>query len=261
MTLASSILVVDDHPSIQITIGDALKEHGYQVMAVSNGAAALSACKTRHFDLALIDLRMPGSMDGISLLKQLRQNYGHMALIVLTGYATLDSAITALREHASDFLIKPASLDQVLASVERALSHTRAENQRHQIVSQLEQMLHEYGRENGATPMPSLLTNDPSLPRLRLDSKKRVAYRNARTLELTPTEFDLLEFLMQQRDRVVTAHELVRAVHGYDLIESEARPLIRVHIQRLRKKIEDNPDKPQYIQNVRSKGYRFIGED
>lgn len=261
MTLAASILVVDDHPSIQITIGDALKEHGYQVVAVSNGAAALNACKSHHFDLALIDLRMPGSMDGLSLLKQLRTSYAHMALIVLTGYATLDSAITALREHAQDFLIKPASLDQVLSSVERALSRSRIENQRQHIVTQLEQMLNEYGRETGSMPMPTLSADDSKLPRLRLDSKKRVAYRNSDVLELTPTEFDLLEFLMQQRDRVVTAHELVRAVHGYDLVESEARPLIRVHIQRLRKKIEDSPDQPQYILNVRSKGYRFIGDD
>lgn len=261
MKPTSSILVVDDHPSIQITIGDALKEHGYQVTAVSNGAAALSTCKTHHFDLALIDLRMPGSMDGLSLLKQLRQNYPHMALIVLTGYATLDSAITALREHANDFLIKPASLEQVLTSVERALSHNRVEFQRQQIVTQLEQMLQEYGRETGAMPMPPLTSDEGKQPRLRLDPKKRLAYCNGRTLELTPTEFDLLEYLMQHRDRVVNAHELVRAVHGYDLIETEARPLIRVHIQRLRKKIEDNPDTPQYILNVRSKGYRFIGED
>ncbi len=261
MKIAPSILLVDDHPSIQITIGDALREHGYEVTAVGNSAAALAVCRTRHFDLALIDLRMQGSMDGLALLSQLKEQYPHMALIILTGYATLDSAITALRENAHDFLIKPASLDQVISSIERALTRSRAENQRKNIVQQLERMLHDYGSEDGAAPMPTLTTNDSTLPRLRLDPKKRVAYCNSHALELTPTEFDLLEYLMQQRNRVVTAHELVRAVHGYDVVEAEARPLIRVHIQRLRKKIKDDPLKPQYILNVRSKGYRFIGED
>jgi two-component system KDP operon response regulator KdpE len=261
MKIVPSILLVDDHPSIQITIGDALRDSGYEVTAVSNSPAALVACRTRHFDLALIDLRMQGSMDGLTLLAQLKELYPHMALIILTGYATLDSAITALRESADDFLIKPASLEQVRSSIERALTRTRAENQRKNIVQQLERMLHEYGAENGEAPMPELAPGDSSMPRLRLDPKKRVAYCNSHALELTPTEFDLLEYLMQQRSRVVTAHELVRAVHGYDVVEAEARPLIRVHIQRLRKKIKDDPIKPQYILNVRSKGYRYIGED
>ncbi len=257
----ASILLVDDHTSIQVTIGDALREHGYQVFVASSGTMALAACRQQHFDLALVDLRMPGAVDGLTLLAQLRHQYAQMALIVLTGYATLESAITALRQDADDFLIKPASLDQVRASVERALNRSRAEQHRHEILAKMEQLLQEY-KDPTATPAPPQ-ENAPkhATPRVWVDTKKRVGYFDTQFLALTPTEFDVLEYLIANNDRVVTARELVRAVHGYDVVEVDARPLIRVHIQRLRKKIRDDPARPQYILNVRGKGYRFIGGD
>jgi two-component system KDP operon response regulator KdpE len=83
--------------------------------------------------------------------------------------------------------------------------------------------------------------------------------RDNQVLTLTSTEYDVLDYLARHANRIVTTRELVKAIQGYDLTEKEARPIIRVHIQRLRDKLEDDPAHPQYILNVRNKGYRFVG--
>jgi len=94
---------------------------------------------------------------------------------------------------------------------------------------------------------------------LMIDRQKRIVVRGDMLLELTGTEFDVLDYLAQHAERVVTASELVRATQGYDLMEADARPLVRVHIQRLRQKLEDDPTNPRFIVNVRGRGYRFVG--
>jgi two-component system KDP operon response regulator KdpE len=96
-------------------------------------------------------------------------------------------------------------------------------------------------------------------PALTIDRQKRLVVKDGKPLMLTSTEFDLLDFLASQPERVVTAQELIRAVQGYEISENDARPIVRVHIRRLRQKLEENPDQPGYILNVRGKGYRFVG--
>lgn len=260
METTNSILVVDDEETIRNVVAEALQEQGYKVQTAANAVEALRVCDQAAFDLALIDMKMPGAMDGLGLLKEIRRKWPYMVVIVLTGYGTLDSAIGALRQGAYDYLAKPASLTQILDSVQKGLEKRREEERRQELITHLEKTLHELKRDGDSSrSMASTAERFIQTAVLTIDRQKRLAVRGEESLALTATEFDLLDYLASHADRVVTASELVKSVHGYELAEPDARPLIRVHIQRLRQKLQDDPDNPRYILNVRGKGYRFVG--
>jgi len=255
---SASILVVDDEEVIRTIITDALTLHGYSVQSAAASDQALRLCETTAFDLVLLDLKIPGAMDGLALLKTLRQRWPQTIVIMLTGYGTLDSAIAALRAGAFDYLTKPVSTAQIIESVERGLEKHREELRRQQLVSHLEATLQ--ALKNAAIPStPPLDQRFTHTATLTIDRHKRLVVRGDELIELTGTEFDILDYLARAADRVVSASELVKATQGYELMEQDARPMIRVHIQRLRQKLGDDPDNPRYILNVRGKGYRFIG--
>jgi two-component system KDP operon response regulator KdpE len=205
-------------------------------------------------------LKLPGSLDGLALLDRIVAHWQDTIVIVLTGYASLDSAIAALRRGAYDYLTKPASIPQILESVERGLDKKRQAARRQLIIAQLEQTLDELRREGLGTRGPEVADDRfVKTSSLMIDRHKRLAVRGDQPIALTATEFDLLEYLAQHADRVVTPGEIVKEIQGYDLGEADARPIVRVHIQRLRQKLEDDPDNPKFILNVRGKGYRFLG--
>ena len=254
------ILVVDDEKTIRTVIGEALRRKGYAVETVANADEALHACEQSVFQLALIDLKMPGKMDGIGLLQEIGRRWSQTIVIVLTGYGTLDSAITAIREGAYDYIPKPGNLSQIVESVERGLAKSREEATREQMIDHLEEMLRDLKRQSKSsrselTPSERFFETTT----LKIDRQRRLVVRDGKELLLTAAEFDLLEYLARNPERVVNARELIKAIQGYDLSEAEARPLVRVQIQRLRRKLEDSPKRPRYILNVRGKGYRFAG--
>ncbi|MCL5952466.1 MAG: response regulator transcription factor [Chloroflexi bacterium] len=254
------ILVVDDEKTIRTVIAEALQSFGYRVQTASNADLALKACLAESFDLALVDMRMPGSMDGMGLLGEMHRQWPEMVVILLTAFASLDSAITALRQGAYDYLVKPVSLAQIKETVERGLAKRREQVRRQELIARLEETMKELKRE---TRVPSVDLNGNErfvqTSTLMMDRQKRIVVRGAQEIALTATEFDLLDYMLRNCDRVISASELIRAVQGYDLIEVDARPILRVHIQRLRQKLEDDLEHPRYVLNVRGKGYRFAG--
>lgn len=257
---AEQILVVDDEETIRLVMSDALTAAGYQVQTAAHPEQALQLCQAQTFDLALIDLKMQSAMDGIGLLKEIRRRSATTVVIVLTGYGTLDSAILALREGAFDYLTKPASIAHITESVARGLSKRREDTRRQQLINQLEETLRALKIEGDRSAERAQVEERfAKTATLVIDRHKRIAVRGEQPLELTGTEFDVLDYLAQHADRVVTASELAHATLGYDLMEADARPLVRVHIQRLRQKLEEDPVHPQFIVNVRGKGYRFVG--
>ncbi|MCX7838778.1 MAG: response regulator transcription factor [Anaerolineae bacterium] len=257
-TQAASILVVDDEDTIRTIITDALTQHGYNVQDAATSDQALRLCETTPFDLVLLDLKIPGAMDGLDLLKVIRRRWSQTVVIMLTGYGSLDSAINALRAGAFDYLTKPVSTTQIVESVERGLEKHREELRRQQLVTHLEATLQALKTANllSTPPLDQRFTHTATLT---IDRHKRLVVRGDELIELTATEFDILDYLARAADRIVTASELVKATQGYELMEQDARPMIRVHIQRLRQKLGDDPEHPRYILNVRGKGYRFIG--
>ncbi len=254
-----NILVVDDEKTIRTVIADALENQGYYLDTAADADQALAACERQPFDLALVDLRMPGSMDGMELLAQMHRRWPNMVVILLTAFATLDSAIAALRQGAYDYLVKPVSLAQVAETVAQGLAKRREEMRRQQLIARLQETMQELRPESRQAKAPPSSDRFIQTPTLIVDRQKRIVVRGDESIGLTATEFDLLDYLSSHSTRVVTARELVRAARGYDLAEPDARPIVRVHIQRLRQKLELDPEHPRYILNIRGKGYRFAG--
>ncbi|MBI5305802.1 MAG: response regulator transcription factor [Chloroflexi bacterium] len=260
-TRPEKILLADDEATIRTVIKDTLESHGLSVYCAADSAQAWHACQETEFDLALLDIKMPGPIDGIGLLTRIHAHAPQTVVIMMTGYAALDSVITALRQGAFDYLTKPASMTQIVASVERGLAKRQDALRRQQLINNLENTLRALKHED----QTAAALDTPNGKRfaqtqhLTLDRQKRLVALGDLPVDLTPTEFDLLDYLATHAERVVTARELVHAAQGYDLAEVDARPIVRVHLQRLRQKLGDNPQHPKIILNVRGKGYRFVG--
>jgi len=261
MNARERILIVEDETTIRTVIQDSLQDHGWEVHAAADSAEALRACAATEFDLVLLDIKMPGPLDGMDLLAEIHARAPQTIVIMMTGYATLDSAITAMRQGAYDYLTKPTSMAQIVESVQRGLARRRETLRRQQLIANLEETLHALKSDSraSATPPETNATRFVQTPHLTIDRQKRLVAIGAQPVDLSPTEFDLLDFLATHANRVVTARELVQAAQGYDLVEADARPLVRVHLQRLRQKLGDDPQRPHIILNVRGKGYRFVG--
>ncbi len=260
MQFTESILIVDDEKTIRMIWADALESQGYTVFQAGNPEEAITQFGEHQFGLALVDLKMASSMDGLELLGWIKENHNDVDVIMITAYATLDTSIVALRQGAYDYLVKPVSIAEVISSVDRCMNKRREVAERLQIIGQIEMMLVQLKKQI-MPKQEEISTADRILetPSLIVDRRKRLVVLNGEPVALSPTEFDMLDYLVTHSDRVVTASELIRAVQGYDMDEMDARPIVRVNIRRLRQKVEEDTNNPRHIITVRSRGYRFAG--
>ncbi len=255
------ILVVDDEAAERITLGEVLRLEGYQVTLAASGEEALTLVRQQEspFDLAILDLRLPG-VDGLQVLEGIRRISADTIVILITGYGSLETAVQALRKGAFDFLLKPSPVDEVLTAVRKGLSELKAGRHRKALVSQLQRTLKELMTSDGVTevaPEPVVDEAILTVGDVRIDRAKHLVTYQGHTVDLTPTEFRLLECLVNRVDQVCTPQELVRCAQGYETDSWGARSIVRVHIRRLRRKLEPDPENPQYILNVRGVGYLF----
>jgi len=254
------ILVVDDEEVTRLSLAEILSLEGYQVASARSGEEALQKLEEEAFDLVLADLVMK-EVDGLQVMEAAKKLSPETVVIMLTAHGTLESAIQAMRQGAYDYLIKPCGAQEIVASVESGLAKQQQERRRKELVTRVEEMLRALKAEEDEIP-PSASMGD-QLKRARflqsggiiVDLQKHIATLHGQLLNLTPTEFRLLACLMGKADQVLSCQELVREVQNYDCDEMEARDIIRVHIRRLRKKIEPDPANPQSILNVRGVGY------
>lgn len=227
--MTHQVLVVDDEKILRHFLRLNLEERGYQVTEAANGKSAMRWIEERVFDVALVDLRLT-DMDGLDIVRHLRQVAPYTSVIILTAYATLDSAIEALRQGAHDYLTKPFDTEELLASVADGIA-----------------------RQSVALPQPShQQTEETSLEikDLKLNRASRQVTRNGQPVELTPTEFDILATLMSNPNAAIDSIALIKQVRGYEATEADARAIARVHIHRLRQKLEIDPSNPQYVTTV-----------
>ena len=259
------ILVVDDEAAERITLGEVLRLEGYHVTLAASGEQALAVVRQEPmFDLAILDLRLPG-MDGLQVLDGIRRISSETIVILITGYGTLETAVQALRKGAYDFLLKPSPVEEVLVAVRRALSELKAGRHRRLLISQLQDTLQALVATTdglmGVEALSDLEKGDDGLTvvgDIQIDKAKHMVTYRGEPVELTPTEFRLLECLVGRVGEVCTPQELVRCAQGYDTDAWGARSIVRVHIRRLRRKLEPEPENPRYILNVRGVGYLFV---
>jgi two-component system KDP operon response regulator KdpE len=256
------ILIVDDETAERITLGEVLRLEGYQITLAASGEEALTIVRQKDtFDLAILDLRLPG-IDGLQVLDGIHQVSPETIVILITGYGTLETAIQALRKGAYDFLLKPCPVDEVLSAVRRALSELKVGQHRRELVGQLQKTLQEListeqPSELERAAIPKQSTDRLSVGDITIDRAKHMVTYQGNPVDLTPTEFRLLDCLISRADEVCSPQELVRCAQGYETDAWGARSIVRVHIRRLRRKIEPEPENPQYILNIRGVGYLF----
>lgn len=254
------ILIVDDEPAIRLFLGEELAQAGYEVLTAASGEEALARLQTEPVDLILLDLMMDG-IDGLQVMTELEQQTLPPVVIMLTAHASLDSAIGAMRRGGYDYLIKPCRTEELLSRVEQGLARRRAALRQQELV----RLIEETARQLRQTPPPEPPAAPPALPRvltgrgLLLDRERRVVTRRGQPVHLTPTEFRLLQCLMERADQIVSLTELMRELHGVAGESREASQALNTHLWRLRRKIGDGPDGGPYIENVRGQGYRFVG--
>ncbi len=222
------ILVVDDDADTCTLITDILEDEGYRVHPCLSGERALELLRQESFDLILSDIRMP-RVTGIDLLLQVRRMKLTTDVILITAYASLETAIQALRGEAFDYLTKPFALTELRETVRRAL--TLGDDRTH---------------SNGVFQYLELA----------VDVKGRRVWLRDKPVELTRLEFNVLSYLIQRLGMPVSTRELLENVWGDD---TRSVNTVRTCVRRLRKQLGDEGRDPQYIKNVWGVGYQ-LGE-
>jgi len=228
------ILIADDEPEILKLLQRYIEKEGYSVDTASDGLEAISLFNQNEYHLVILDIMMP-QIDGIEVCRRLR-NDTNVPIIMLTAKDDEIDKVLGLRIGADDYMTKPFGMNELMARVN---AHLR----RYLVLS---------GGSN--------LTNKNILEfnNLKIDLKSYMVYRGKELLNLTAKEFELLKFFASHPNQVFTKAQIFKYVWGDEYIEDDNT--VMVHIRRLRKKIEVNPEKPQFIQTVWGIGYKFVEE-
>lgn len=269
------VLVVDDEGAIRYSVSKTLQRIGYEVDEASTGEDALDLMQQRQYEVVLTDIRMPG-ITGVELLKRIKDVSPDAIVILLTGYASLGTAVESLRLGAHDYLIKPSSSQDIRTSVMKGVERARNLRRRRLLLDSIRNNVVELSRQDAeafnaifedeepspAEPHPETLAveasgSDMQLGPLTIYPGRYQISVGDQPIDLTPTEFDLLLYLVAHRGRIVSCHELVREVRGYAVEEAEAREVIRPHVSNLRKKLKQTGQDEDLIVNVRGVGYRL----
>jgi len=218
------ILIVDDEPQIRRALRTALAGHGYEVEVADGGESALTLLPSWRPDALVLDIVMPG-VDGIEVLRQTRA-WSDLPIIVLSARGDERDKVQALDLGADDYLTKPFGMDELLARV-RAILRRRGESQDSEI----------------------------SFGDVEIDLAKHVVKKSGKEVHLTPTEFELLRILGVNKDKVLTHRQLLERVWGAYAAENSQQ--LRVYINYLRRKLEDDPARPRWIVTDPGVGYRL----
>jgi len=265
MTSPNSILIVDDEDPLRLSMSLILQKENYRVETAANAERALVCLQSHSYDLMFLDLNMPG-MSGIDLLVEVHKRIPHMPVLILTAHGALESAIQAVRLGARDYLIKPVEPVVILTRVAEILAEREQPTRKKEIVSEIQALLAELKKMEGDDMTPtSTLAALPSADPARflkkgmfeLDLHARHVTLNGKYVPVTGIYFDYLSTLLRHAPRVVEYKTLVKESQGYDMAIAEARDLARWRIHELRKIIETDLERPQYILTMRGTGYRL----
>ena len=224
------ILVVDDEDLLVKGIRFNLQHDGYEVITGSNGLEALEQMKSQKPDLVILDIMMP-EMDGLTACSKIRE-FSNVPIILLTAKADDMDKLMGFDYGADDYLTKPFNILELKARVKALM------------------------RRSGARPKGE--SNMLTAGSISLDLDARNAYRSGQLADLTAKEFDVIEFLMRNPNRVYSREMLLDTIWAYEY-RSDIRT-VDVHIRRLREKLEENPAQPEYIMTKWGVGYYFRKE-
>lgn len=220
------IFVIEDDENIQEIVKLSLESNGYQVRLFDNAIDAIIAIKEETPDLAIFDVMLP-QMDGITAVKKIRETNTHMPILILSAKDSEIDKIHGLDSGSDDYMTKPFGVLELCARVRSLLRRVQPK------------------------------TKSLKTPTLSIDKSTHIVTHYQQPVDLTHKEYQLLLYLIENKERVVERDELLNTIWGYDFI-GESRAL-DVHIRSLRKKLDDDGEK--YIKTVRSVGYRFVEKE
>ena len=231
MSNAPHILVVDDEPQIQRAIRTILTEKGFKVTVASSGNEGLTLAAVNEPDIVILDLGLP-DMDGVEVCIRLRE-WTQCPIIILSVRDSEHDKVAALDKGADDYLTKPFGIEELLARVRVALRHSA-------------------GKQG---PQSKVV----KAGELTIDLAWHIVKRGDEEVKLTGTEYKLLAYLAGNHGRVLTHQSILSNV--WDPADANHTEYLRVYMRQLRKKLELDPERPQYILTEPGIGYRFIADE
>ena len=225
-------LVVDDEKLIVKGIKFSLEQDGYEVDVAYDGKEALRMAKEKEYDIVLLDVMLP-EMDGMEVCQAIRE-FSEMPIIMLTAKGTDMDKILGLEYGADDYITKPFNILEVKARIKAII---RRNSQKSKAADNNDRII--------------------EVSDLKLDIDSRRVFEKGKEVNLTAKEFDILELLTQNPDKVYSREQLLNIVWGNKLHEAGDVRTVDVHVRRLREKIEPNPSEPKYIHTKWGVGYYF----
>lgn len=223
----ADILIIEDEESILMALEDDLTFEGYRVTTETDGESGFSAASDKRYDLLILDIMLP-KMNGFDVCKKLRATGVTTPIIMLTARGQEVDRVLGLELGADDYVTKPFSPRELLARIKAILRRVNQTRQTDDMIN--------FGV-------------------VEVDFRKYETRKSGKSVYLTSLEFSLLKFLIDNSDRALSRSDILDGVWGNDVHVFDRT--VDTHIGHLRKKIEENPDKPRHILSVRGVGYRF----
>ena len=239
-----TILIAEDDQRTRMALTNSLRSAGYQVIAATNGEAALESFHTAAgaIDLVVLDVRMP-KLDGFQVCQALRE-ISDVPIIIATVLGSSSDRITGLEMGANDYIVKPFSTKELIARIRSILRRVPKRADRHS------------ERRSGRSHTSQTLLI--KLGTLTIDPNARRAFIGSHHLRLTEIEFRLIELLASRPGHIFSRGDILQALWGYDASSAADTKTVDVHISRLRIKLDDTAHDPKYIVTIRGRGYMFL---
>lgn len=222
-----TILLIEDDISILRGLKDNLEYEGYAVNTETNGEKGLRLALSKKADLVLLDIMLPG-INGYEICRKLKKEQPDLPIIIITARGSEMDKVSGLDIGADDYVTKPFSIPELMARIRAVLRRTSAD---------------------------IVITDEYCFGNIKLDFKKFKAFRSNQEIKLSSKEFAIMEYFIRHEGEAVHRHDLLNEVWGYETLPN-TRTIDNLILD-LRKKLEENPSKPRYIESVRDIGYRF----
>jgi len=226
------ILVIEDEESILSGLKDNLGGEGYNVSTASDGKKGLAKALEEDPDIVLLDVMLPG-MSGFDICKEIKSKKITLPIIMLTAKAKEADKIMGLELGADDYITKPFSVNELLARIKAVLRRVK---------------IHKNAKQKKI--------NSYKFGDIKLDFVRLEAHKGKKKLRLSKREFEVLKYMIKRKNEVVSRNDLLDVVWGYDVYPTTRT--VDNFVARIRKQIEEKPSKPEYIQSIRSAGYKFV---
>ena len=232
--MKEKILVMEDEIGIRSFVSINLKREGYEIIEAGTGQEAIQKINdNKDISIALLDVMLP-DMSGIDVCKYIRENFNQVGIIMLTAKAQEEDKIEGFISGADVYIVKPFSIKELLVRVSALIRRVKKDEN--------------MSKNNEIVSAPFVL-----------DLDKRKLFKDGKEIELTPTEFSIVKYLMNNARQSLSRDQILNEVWGTNYLYDFK--IVDVNIRRIRNKIEDDPSKPKYIQTIWGYGYCFRKEE